>query len=95
MEQIRFHTFGAGNTISTLQFSIDPNKMPQLALKIFIKSQVVASSNLVLPCVCLISLPFGSQGRVECWDPRVRNRVGILDCALSSLPEGAEYVPSC
>uniref|UniRef100_A0A671U9X8 Nucleolar protein 10 n=1 Tax=Sparus aurata TaxID=8175 RepID=A0A671U9X8_SPAAU len=35
-----------------------------------------------------------SEGRVECWDPRVRNRVGILDCALSSLPEGAEYVPS-
>uniref|UniRef100_A0A671UA75 Nucleolar protein 10 n=1 Tax=Sparus aurata TaxID=8175 RepID=A0A671UA75_SPAAU len=31
-----------------------------------------------------------SEGRVECWDPRVRNRVGILDCALSSLPEGAE-----
>uniref|UniRef100_A0A3Q1ENJ8 Nucleolar protein 10 n=1 Tax=Acanthochromis polyacanthus TaxID=80966 RepID=A0A3Q1ENJ8_9TELE len=26
-----------------------------------------------------------SEGRVECWDPRVRNRVGLLDCALSSL----------
>uniref|UniRef100_A0A8C2XIX5 Nucleolar protein 10 n=1 Tax=Cyclopterus lumpus TaxID=8103 RepID=A0A8C2XIX5_CYCLU len=24
-----------------------------------------------------------SEGRVECWDPRVRNRVGVLDCALS------------
>uniref|UniRef100_A0A3B4V953 Nucleolar protein 10 n=1 Tax=Seriola dumerili TaxID=41447 RepID=A0A3B4V953_SERDU len=24
-----------------------------------------------------------SEGRVECWDPRVRNRVGMLDCALS------------
>lgn len=35
MEQIGFHTLGAGDTISTLQFSIDPNKMPQLALKIF------------------------------------------------------------
>ncbi|CAN9502040.1 unnamed protein product [Ophioblennius macclurei] len=31
-----------------------------------------------------------SEGRVECWDPRVRNRVGKLDCALSSLAEGAE-----
>uniref|UniRef100_A0AAQ6A094 Nucleolar protein 10 n=1 Tax=Amphiprion ocellaris TaxID=80972 RepID=A0AAQ6A094_AMPOC len=29
-------------------------------------------------------------GRVECWDPRVRNRVGLLDCALSSLSEGTE-----
>uniref|UniRef100_A0A665V4P2 Nucleolar protein 10 n=1 Tax=Echeneis naucrates TaxID=173247 RepID=A0A665V4P2_ECHNA len=27
-----------------------------------------------------------SEGRVECWDPRVRNRVGLLDCALSTLP---------
>uniref|UniRef100_A0A4W6CGR9 Nucleolar protein 10 n=1 Tax=Lates calcarifer TaxID=8187 RepID=A0A4W6CGR9_LATCA len=31
-----------------------------------------------------------SEGRVECWDPRVRNRVGMLDCALSSLTEGTE-----
>uniref|UniRef100_A0AAX7T585 Nucleolar protein 10 n=1 Tax=Astatotilapia calliptera TaxID=8154 RepID=A0AAX7T585_ASTCA len=31
-----------------------------------------------------------SEGRVECWDPRVRNRVGKLDCALSSLAEGTE-----
>uniref|UniRef100_A0A8C2XSQ2 Nucleolar protein 10 n=1 Tax=Cyclopterus lumpus TaxID=8103 RepID=A0A8C2XSQ2_CYCLU len=31
-----------------------------------------------------------SEGRVECWDPRVRNRVGVLDCALSSLSEGAD-----
>ncbi|XP_047201735.1 nucleolar protein 10 [Girardinichthys multiradiatus] len=29
-----------------------------------------------------------SEGRVECWDPRIRNRVGMLDCALSSLTEG-------
>ncbi len=43
----------------------------------------------------LTSLPLDYQGRVECWDPRVRNRVGMLDCALSSLAEGAEYVPSC
>lgn len=44
---------------------------------------------------CLTSLVFDHQGRVECWDPRVRNRVGMLDCALSSLTEGTEYVPSC
>uniref|UniRef100_A0AAX7TJF6 Nucleolar protein 10 n=1 Tax=Astatotilapia calliptera TaxID=8154 RepID=A0AAX7TJF6_ASTCA len=25
-----------------------------------------------------------SEGRVECWDPRVRNRVGKLDCALTN-----------
>uniref|UniRef100_A0A3Q0RUV8 Nucleolar protein 10 n=1 Tax=Amphilophus citrinellus TaxID=61819 RepID=A0A3Q0RUV8_AMPCI len=31
-----------------------------------------------------------AEGRVECWDPRVRNRVGKLDCALSSLTEGTE-----
>ncbi|XP_028294381.1 nucleolar protein 10 [Gouania willdenowi] len=31
-----------------------------------------------------------AEGRVECWDPRMRNRVGILDCALSSLTEGTE-----
>uniref|UniRef100_A0A8C6V0P4 Nucleolar protein 10 n=1 Tax=Neogobius melanostomus TaxID=47308 RepID=A0A8C6V0P4_9GOBI len=31
-----------------------------------------------------------SEGRVECWDPRVRNRVGLLDCALSSVREGTE-----
>uniref|UniRef100_A0A673CHV8 Nucleolar protein 10 n=1 Tax=Sphaeramia orbicularis TaxID=375764 RepID=A0A673CHV8_9TELE len=31
-----------------------------------------------------------TSGRVECWDPRVRTRVGLLDCALSSLTEGTE-----
>ncbi|XP_034015515.1 nucleolar protein 10 isoform X1 [Thalassophryne amazonica] len=31
-----------------------------------------------------------SEGRVECWDPRVRSRVGTLDCALSSVTEGTE-----
>uniref|UniRef100_A0A8C2LRQ4 Nucleolar protein 10 n=1 Tax=Cricetulus griseus TaxID=10029 RepID=A0A8C2LRQ4_CRIGR len=25
------------------------------------------------------------EGRVECWDPRVRKRVGVLDCALNSV----------
>lgn len=29
---------------------------------------------------------------MECWDPRDRNRVGVLDCALNSLTEGTEYV---
>lgn len=31
-----------------------------------------------------------SEGRVECWDLRVRSRVGLLDCALSSVTEGTE-----
>ncbi|XP_004082720.1 nucleolar protein 10 isoform X2 [Oryzias latipes] len=31
-----------------------------------------------------------SDGKVECWDPRVRNRVGILDCALSSFSDGTD-----
>uniref|UniRef100_A0A3B3BR10 Nucleolar protein 10 n=1 Tax=Oryzias melastigma TaxID=30732 RepID=A0A3B3BR10_ORYME len=31
-----------------------------------------------------------SDGKVECWDPRVRNRVGILDCALSSFTDRTE-----
>ncbi|KAF5879837.1 nucleolar protein 10, partial [Clarias magur] len=30
------------------------------------------------------------EGKVECWDPRVRGRVGVLDCALSSVTEGTE-----
>ncbi|XP_056151873.1 nucleolar protein 10 [Lampris incognitus] len=30
------------------------------------------------------------EGKVECWDPRVRNRVGMLDCALSSVTEDTE-----
>lgn len=25
------------------------------------------------------------EGRVEAWDPRTRGRVGVLDCALSSV----------
>ncbi|XP_061117850.1 nucleolar protein 10 [Conger conger] len=31
-----------------------------------------------------------AEGKVECWDPRTRARVGILDCALSSVTEGTE-----
>ncbi|XP_036119100.1 nucleolar protein 10 isoform X2 [Molossus molossus] len=30
------------------------------------------------------------EGRVECWDPRVRSRVGLLDCALSSVTADSE-----
>ncbi|XP_006898274.1 PREDICTED: nucleolar protein 10-like isoform X3 [Elephantulus edwardii] len=30
------------------------------------------------------------EGRVECWDPRTRNRVGLLDCALSSVTADSE-----
>ncbi|XP_058143869.1 nucleolar protein 10 isoform X5 [Dasypus novemcinctus] len=30
------------------------------------------------------------EGRVECWDPRIRNRVGLLDCALSSVTADSE-----
>lgn len=30
------------------------------------------------------------EGRVDCWDPRVRSRVGVLDCALSSITDGTE-----
>ncbi|XP_035953454.1 nucleolar protein 10 isoform X3 [Halichoerus grypus] len=31
-----------------------------------------------------------SKGRVECWDPRTRGRVGLLDCALSSVTADSE-----
>nr|XP_058934358.1 nucleolar protein 10 isoform X2 [Kogia breviceps] len=30
------------------------------------------------------------EGRVECWDPRTRGRVGLLDCALSSVTPDSE-----
>ncbi|KAB0365384.1 hypothetical protein FD754_009540 [Muntiacus muntjak] len=30
------------------------------------------------------------EGRVECWDPRTRGRVGVLDCALSSVTAESE-----
>ncbi|KAK7142886.1 hypothetical protein R3I94_012281 [Phoxinus phoxinus] len=30
------------------------------------------------------------EGRVDCWDPRVRGRVGVLDCALSSITDATE-----
>uniref|UniRef100_A0A8C5WH34 Nucleolar protein 10 n=1 Tax=Leptobrachium leishanense TaxID=445787 RepID=A0A8C5WH34_9ANUR len=31
-----------------------------------------------------------AEGKVECWDPRTRSSVGILDCALSSVTEDTE-----
>uniref|UniRef100_A0A6I8RUB6 Nucleolar protein 10 n=1 Tax=Xenopus tropicalis TaxID=8364 RepID=A0A6I8RUB6_XENTR len=31
-----------------------------------------------------------TEGKVECWDPRTRNRVGLLDCALSSVTADME-----
>ncbi|XP_074751745.1 nucleolar protein 10 isoform X3 [Athene noctua] len=31
-----------------------------------------------------------AEGKVECWDPRTRNRVGLLDCALSSVTADTE-----
>ncbi|XP_051780880.1 nucleolar protein 10 [Erpetoichthys calabaricus] len=30
------------------------------------------------------------EGKVECWDPRTRNRVGVLDCALDSVTDNTE-----
>ncbi|XP_018415062.1 PREDICTED: nucleolar protein 10 isoform X4 [Nanorana parkeri] len=37
-----------------------------------------------------------TEGKVECWDPRTRTRVGILDCALNSVTEDTEIngIPS-
>uniref|UniRef100_A0A673UU32 Nucleolar protein 10 n=1 Tax=Suricata suricatta TaxID=37032 RepID=A0A673UU32_SURSU len=46
--------------------------------------------------VCDINLVHGLfatgtvEGRVECWDPRTRGRVGLLDCALSSVTADSE-----
>ncbi|CAH2246123.1 nucleolar 10 [Pelobates cultripes] len=31
-----------------------------------------------------------AEGKVECWDPRTRSSVGVLDCALSSVTEDTE-----
>ncbi|OXB63066.1 hypothetical protein ASZ78_016788 [Callipepla squamata] len=31
-----------------------------------------------------------AEGKVECWDPRTRSRVGLLDCALSSVTADTE-----
>ncbi|NWX81489.1 NOL10 protein, partial [Nothoprocta pentlandii] len=31
-----------------------------------------------------------AEGKVECWDPRTRNRVGLLDCALSTVTADTE-----
>uniref|UniRef100_A0A8C4R3T4 Nucleolar protein 10 n=1 Tax=Eptatretus burgeri TaxID=7764 RepID=A0A8C4R3T4_EPTBU len=33
-----------------------------------------------------------AEGRVECWDPRTRGRVGLVDCALSSFTAEAEVL---
>ncbi|XP_071999684.1 nucleolar protein 10 [Engystomops pustulosus] len=30
------------------------------------------------------------EGKVECWDPRIRSRVGILDCAMGCVSEDTE-----
>ncbi|XP_007423660.1 nucleolar protein 10 [Python bivittatus] len=30
------------------------------------------------------------EGKVECWDPRLRSRVGVLDCALNSVTADQE-----
>ncbi|XP_054964219.1 nucleolar protein 10 isoform X4 [Pan paniscus] len=35
------------------------------------------------------------EGRVECWDPRTRNRVGLLDCALNSVTADSEVLLRC
>ena len=29
------------------------------------------------------------DGKIEAWDPRCRERVGVLDCALEALEEDA------
>lgn len=31
------------------------------------------------------------EGKVEMWDPRVRNKVGSLDCALHCVGEDNKY----
>ncbi|XP_048387439.1 nucleolar protein 10 isoform X2 [Stegostoma tigrinum] len=41
------------------------------------------------PAHCLFATGT-AEGKVECWDPRARNRVGILDCALSSMTTDTE-----
>ncbi|EDO37775.1 predicted protein [Nematostella vectensis] len=36
-----------------------------------------------------------TEGRIECWDPRSRSRVGLLDVALSGIPqESVDQVPA-
>uniref|UniRef100_A0A452RC60 Nucleolar protein 10 n=1 Tax=Ursus americanus TaxID=9643 RepID=A0A452RC60_URSAM len=42
--------------------------------------------------VCDINSVHGlfATGTVECWDPRTRGRVGLLDCALSSVTADSE-----
>ncbi len=31
------------------------------------------------------------EGKIEAWDPRARNRVGVLDCALHSVTSETQY----
>ncbi|XP_031569630.1 nucleolar protein 10-like [Actinia tenebrosa] len=36
-----------------------------------------------------------TEGRVECWDPRSRSRVGVLDVGLSGITQDrSDYIPS-
>nr|XP_048701433.1 nucleolar protein 10 isoform X3 [Caretta caretta] len=54
--------------------------------------QTDASENNVCdinPIHCLFATGT-AEGKVECWDPRTRNRVGVLDCALSSVTADTE-----
>ncbi|KAM9156485.1 nucleolar protein 10 [Pangshura tecta] len=54
--------------------------------------QTDASENNVCdinPMHCLFATGT-AEGKVECWDPRTRNRVGVLDCALSSVTAETE-----
>ncbi|XP_043935240.1 nucleolar protein 10 [Protopterus annectens] len=54
--------------------------------------QTDASENItcdINPAHCLFATGT-AEGKVETWDPRVRNKVGVLDCALSSVTEHTE-----
>ncbi|TFK14258.1 Nucleolar protein 10 [Platysternon megacephalum] len=54
--------------------------------------QTDASENNVCdinPIHCLFATGT-AEGKVECWDPRTRSRVGVLDCALSSVTADTE-----
>lgn len=33
------------------------------------------------------------EGKIEAWDPRARNRVGVLDCALHAVTPDTQYLP--
>ncbi|XP_019376290.1 PREDICTED: nucleolar protein 10 isoform X1 [Gavialis gangeticus] len=54
--------------------------------------QTDASENNVCdinPVHCLFAAG-SAEGKVECWDPRTRHQVGVLDCALSSVTADTE-----